>query len=235
MIQNRGSLKVKKSNAGVNPTSALEEAIPSLKEAKSNEHKVIVEEVLNTDKYSYLNVSEADKKYWIAISKQEVTVGDTYNYTGGLLKKNFFSKEFNRVFETVYLVSKIWKQGSESGSALAEALGNTQGIEAVDLTVNNIKPAKDAIKLSELFTNREKYAGQLVKVTGKIVKVNAMIMSRNWLHLQDGSGDNLDLTITTAENIPLGAILSLEGTIVLDKDFGSGYRFDVLMEGAVLK
>lgn len=62
-----------------------------------------------------------------------------------------------------------------------------------------------------------------------------MIMNRNWVHLQDGSGEGLDLTITTTENIPLGAIITLEGTIAMNKDFGAGYQYDIIMEGAVLR
>ena len=60
-------------------------------------------------------------------------------------------------------------------------------------------------------------------------------MNRNWLHIQDGSEEGLDLTVTTEENIALGAIVSLEGVITLDKDFGAGYRYDIIMEKAMLK
>jgi hypothetical protein len=213
--------------------------VPQVNNSASTEHKVVVEEVLNTDKYSYLNVTENGEKFWVAISKRDVTVGDTYYYKGGLLKKNFFSKEFNRVFETVYLVSQIWKKptGAQGGSALDEALSNVHGggHPKPNLEVDNIEHAEGSIKLSEHFANKAKYANQLIQITGKVVKVNPMIMNRNWLHIQDGSGEGLDLTVTTSEKVPLGAVVSLEGTIALDKDFGAGYRYDIIMEGAVLK
>ncbi|MFT5386387.1 MAG: hypothetical protein ACI81W_003800, partial [Saprospiraceae bacterium] len=70
---------------------------------------------------------------------------------------------------------------------------------------------------------------------GKCVKANPMIMDRNWLHIKDSSSGDLDITVTTTENIALGSVISLEGTIALDKDFGAGYRYDIIMEGAVLK
>lgn len=206
--------------------------VPPVKDSKSEEHKVVVEEVLSTTKYSYLNVSEAGEKFWIAIAKRDVNLGDTYYYKGGLLKRNFYSKEFNRTFETVYLVSNIWKK--PDGSALEEAVAQQAG-HSPNLDVGTIEPVEGSIKLSELFANKSNYNGKVVKVTGKIVKVNPMIMNRNWLHLQDGSGDDLDLTITTSENVPLGAVVSIEGTITLDKDFGAGYRYDIIMEDAVLK
>jgi len=63
-----------------------------------------------------------------------------------------------------------------------------------------------------------------------------MIMNRNWIHLQDGStkDDKLDLTITTTENVPLGAIVAFEGKISLNKDFGAGYKYEIIMEDAQL-
>lgn len=103
------------------------------------------------------------------------------------------------------------------------------------LEVEKIAPAEGAITLAELFSNQQNYNGQTIKITGKCVKVNPMIMNRNWLHLQDGSGDNLDLTVTTNQVVRLGEVVSLEGTIALDKDFGAGYRYDIIMEEAVIK
>ena len=78
--------------------------------ANPAEHKVVVQEVLNTEKYTYMNVLEEGEKRWIAIPKNDISVGETYYYSGGLLKKNFYSREFDRVFETLYLVSKIWQE-----------------------------------------------------------------------------------------------------------------------------
>ena len=205
----------------------------------SSEHKVVVEEKLDTDKYSYLFVSENEDKYWIAVPKMPAEVGDIFYYRGGLMKKNFYSKEHDRTFETVYLVSDVRKQppagGNSSGSAVDQALSKIQGNALVDDTPINVKPAEGAIKLSELFANTAKYEGKTIKVTGKCVKINPNIMGRNWLHIQDGSGKDLDLTVTTSENIPLGHVITLEGTIALNKDFGAGYTYDIIMEGAVLK
>jgi len=206
--------------------------------ASANEHKVVVEEVLNTEKYTYMNVTENGKKHWIAIPKNEVKVGETYVYQGGLLKRNFFSREYNRTFETIYLVSKIKKAGADAsgnGSALEEALSKSKVGASIDVKVGKVKPVAGAITIAELFKNKEKYNNQAVKITGKCVKVNPKIMGRNWVHFQDGSGDELDLTITTAQDIPLGAVLTLEGTIALDKDFGAGYRYDIIMEGAEMQ
>ena len=99
----------------------------------------------------------------------------------------------------------------------------------------NVTPVDGSIKISELLSNPDKYNGKVVLVTGKCVKVNPMIMDRNWIHIQDGSGEGLDLTITTTENVSIDAIVSFEGTIALNKDFGAGYRYGIIMEKAILK
>ena len=197
-------------------------------------HEVVSEEVLNTDKYTYILVKEDEESFWIAIPKRDVEVGKTYYYSGGLLKKNFFSQEYNRVFETLYLVSGITEHPGLSGAAsAAEIMSNMQGGGATaEEGPIDIKPAPGAITISELMTNRQKYAGKLVKVTGKCVKINPNIMDRNWIHLKDGSGDNVELTITTDEVIQLQSVVTMEGTISLNKDFGAGYRYEVIMEGA---
>lgn len=196
------------------------------------EHEVKVEEILNTEKYTYMRVIEEGAEKWIAIPKNEINVGETYYYSGGLLKRNFYSREYDRTFETIYLVSKIWQKRAKSSSALEEALSKTKVGASLDIKVGKIKPVAGAISIAELFNNKEKYGNQTVKITGKCVKVNPKIMGRNWIHLQDGSEDGLDLTITTQQDIPLGAVLTLEGTIALDKDFGAGYRYDIIMEEA---
>lgn len=215
-------------------SSVLDEIASGQQMPSANQqHKVVVGEVLHTDKYTYLNVEENGENFWIAASKMEVAKGETVYYTGGLMKKNFQSREFNRVFETLYLVSNIQKQpgGTEAGTG---TMGQGSGSASLD-PPKDVKPAEGAIKISELLANKQKYAGKMVKLTGKCVKINPNIMGRNWIHLQDGSANNYDLTITTSENIPLGHIVTVEGTVALDKDFGAGYKYDIIVEGAGLR
>lgn len=61
-------------------------------------------------------------------------------------------------------------------------------------------------------------------------------MGKNWIHIQDGTKHNtsFDLTITT-QNLPaLNDEVTFKGTIMVNKDFGAGYFYDVIMENAVL-
>lgn len=217
-----------------NPTTGhVHEAPSTAEQGQPAEHRIVAEEILNTDKYTYVRAKEGDQENWIAISKRDVQKGGHYVYSGGLMKKNFMSKEFNRVFETVYLVSDFREEGT-SGAPPAAGGNIPEAKDALEAP-KSLKPAPGAIRIADLVANLAKYEGKMVKVTGKCVKVNPMIMGRNWVHLQDGSGKDLDLTVTTMENVALGSIVTLEGTIALNKDFGAGYKYGYIMEAATLK
>jgi hypothetical protein len=73
-----------------------------------------------------------------------------------------------------------------------------------------------------------------VVVRGTVVKFNPGIMGRNWVHIRDGSGspetkDN-DLTLTTQDTVAVGDVVLARGTVRLDKDFGAGYTYPVILE-----
>lgn len=207
---------------------------------KNNEgqvHEVVVQDVLQAEKYTYLYVNEADRSYWMAVGKMEAEKGEKYFYTGGLLKKNFYSRDFDRNFETIYLVSRITPAAnntSNSGSALSEALNKMGNSEYKEVNVN---VPEGAIALKELIENPSKYSGQSVTVKGQCVKLNSNIMNRNWVHLQDGSmlnGNKVDLTVTTDVMVPVGAVVTMTGKVATNQDFGAGYRYDLILEEATL-
>lgn len=208
---------------------------PSQQDLDATEHKVVVDEKLDTDKYSYLRVKENGQEFWVAVLKQDVKIGNSYLFRGGLMKKNFQSKEYNRVFETLYLVSDFRPAGAATSEATpAEAHANAKDNSTVE-PPKSIIVAPGAVKIADLVANLAKYDGKSVKVTGKVMKLNPMIMGRNWLHLQDGSGKGVDLTVTTVEQVTLGSTVTLEGVLALNKDFGAGYKYDYILEGAVSK
>jgi hypothetical protein len=64
-------------------------------------------------------------------------------------------------------------------------------------------------------------------------------MGKNWIHLQDGSknaqDDNLDLTVSTMEEVNIGDVVTFEGKIATNRNFGAGYSYDLIMEEAVRK
>ncbi len=88
--------------------------------------------------------------------------------------------------------------------------------------------------IAALYQERVALKGQLVRVQGKVVKANNNIMGRNFVHVQDGTADkgNNDLTVTSSQTAKVGDKVTVTGRVVLDKDFGSGYAYPLLMEEA---
>ena len=193
-------------------------------------HDVVCRDFMHADKYTYMDVEENGERFWIAVPRQDVEKGATYHYEGGLKKSNFKSTEFDRVFETIVLVSGVTKHGG--GSAVDRALAQNENQSPHSAGSN---PPGDAVKISEIFNNQTDYEGKVVTVSGQCVKINKMIMGRNWVHIDDGTWEG-DLTVTTLDDVPVGATVAMTGTITLNKDFGAGYRYEVIMEnGTVVK
>jgi hypothetical protein len=97
-----------------------------------------------------------------------------------------------------------------------------------------VVPCADCIKISDLLENKKSYSGKTIRITGQVTKFNPQIMGKNWVHIQDGSEFQgaFDLTVTTDQQVSVGQTITFEGKIVLDKDFGYGYYYSVLMEEA---
>ena len=94
--------------------------------------------------------------------------------------------------------------------------------------------AADAMKktVESIYLEKSKLSGKQVSVRGKVVKVNNGIMKRNFLHIQDGTGkkDTNDLIITSNQTAAVGDDITVTGTVVLDTDFGFGYKYPLLVE-----
>jgi hypothetical protein len=94
--------------------------------------------------------------------------------------------------------------------------------------------------VADVFKNRAGLDAKVITVKGKVVKTKDGIMGKNWLHIQDGTGDagkkTNDLTITTSQALPkVGDTVVAKGTLHKDKDFGSGYFYEAIVEDATLK
>ncbi|MFA6128910.1 MAG: GW dipeptide domain-containing protein [Bacteroidales bacterium] len=199
-------------------------------------HNVKVEEVIQTSSYTYLKVSENLVESWLAVVKQDIAVGSNYSYGQALEMNNFTSKELGRTFPVIYFVSET---GDPSmGQPATTMPPTTMGRPKVDLKTDIVVPqSAGGISVAELYKNRSNYANKKVRVKGKVVKINNEVMDKNWVHIQDGTNDsgNFDLTVTTHEFVKMDDIVEFEGTIALNKDFGAGYFYELIMEGGTLR
>ncbi len=99
-----------------------------------------------------------------------------------------------------------------------------------------IAPAKGGTTIEAVWKTRSALAGRTVTVRGKVVKFTGGVLGVNWLHLQDGSGSAADgtndVTVTSDAEATVGDIVTITGTVALNKDLGSGYNYPVIIEHA---
>jgi len=124
-------------------------------------------------------------------------------------------------------------EGADAGLASPGSAGAV--VPSAEVNVHKAA-GPNSYSVGECFEQARELNGKVVRVRGKVVKNSRMIMGKNWLHIQDGTGNPLknhhDLVVTTQEDSDEGKVVTIEGTLVADKDFGAGYRYDVLIENA---
>lgn len=108
-------------------------------------------------------------------------------------------------------------------------------IGASSLAYFAVSAAPDNTKtVAAIYQNKAALAGQKVSFQGKVVKVNNGIMGRNFVHVQDGTGgaDSNNLIVTSKQTASVGDQVAVSGVVVVDRDFGSGYSYPLLIEDA---
>lgn len=125
----------------------------------------------------------------------------------------------------------------EAGADLmgGQAHPATMGTEGAEVDLSGIAKPEGGMTVAEVYEHVEHVAGQDVTVRGKVVKTNAGVMGRNWIHVRDGSGTEgtNDLTVTTESTLPnVGETVVVKGAVTANKDFGMGYLYPVIIEDA---
>ncbi len=189
-------------------------------------------ETMNAGGYTYILVDVGEGPAWYAGPQTQVAVGETVLLpVNAMPMSNFKSTALDRTFELVYFVGSIGKTGAAAATSAAQspAPAATPNIE-----ITGIEKAEGGLTVAEIFQAGADGSDQEVVVRGKVVKVNAGIMGKNWLHVRDGSGEagKNDLTITTQDIAKVGDIVLITGKIVTDRDFGAGYKYELLIEDA---
>ncbi len=124
-------------------------------------------------------------------------------------------------------------QGEKAGGPASEHMKGTAATG--DVSVEKAE-GSNARTVAEVWSQRAALNDKPVVVRAKVVKFLGGIMGTNFLHLRDGSGteakgDN-DITVTTSDTAAIGDVITVTGVVHVDKDFGAGYRYPVIVEGA---
>jgi hypothetical protein len=207
--------------------------------------------------YSYLKLSTASGEAWAAVPQTTAAVGSEVTVAGAFPMKDFESKTLKRKFDVVYF-GTLDDGGSVAPLAAHAGMGSLppghpgapgssgamaaqhRAAAAGPSDLKAVKVAKasgpDGHTVAEVYAQRAALIEKTVTIHAQVVKFNAGIMGRNWVHLRDGSGspdngDN-DITVTTQDTVAVGDVVTAKGTVRVDKDFGAGYAYPVIIEEA---
>ena len=199
-----------------------------------------VVETMDAGAYTYARVESGTKTVWAAAPKTALAVGDTVVVPAGMRMKDFTSKSLDRTFAEIYFVPSLRPPGAAQPAAAAAVAapaaasrdnGSSPKVKAL---VAEIAKAADGVTIAEIHANKADLTGKPVAVRGRVTKFNGGILGKNWIHLEDDSGSDEDLTVTTDAVAKVGDTVVARGVLGGDRDFGAGYRYDVILEDAAV-
>ena len=198
---------------------------------------VVAGEVLETkdvENYTYLRLKTNSGESWAAIEKSPVKKGDQVTVENIVVMNNFESKILKKTFPTIMF-----------GTLAGESLGLPTGHSGVanSLDTSNIKVSKaigvNAHTVEEVVSRSPELRNKAVLIHGEVVKFNPAIMGKNWIHLRDGTGtdskETNDILVTSNDVAKIGDIVTVNGTVRVEKDFGAGYAYKVMIEEATIQ
>jgi len=189
------------------------------------EGKVV--DVIHGGGYTYLQIDDTKKQYWVAVEGTKVEKGTEVRFTEELRAKNFESKALNRKFDEVVFASNLQYRTNVPEKGNLELI-NEQVKESP-------YKQKDTMSVKEAWEKRASLKDKTIAIRGKVVKASPNIIGRNWIHIQDGTGEGSEVgrIVFTSKELPkVGDIVTAKGVVSVDKDFGSGYFYKIIVENA---
>jgi len=191
-------------------------------------------ERIDASPYSYLKIQSAKGEVWAAVPEAKIEKGAEVTVFNAMQMDNFESKTLKRKFDVVFFGTLDAPAASPS-PAMQHATAAKGPDDAPDVKVDKAT-GPDARTVAEVHAQKMELKEKSVTIHGKVVKFTSEVMSKNWIHLRDGSGnaskgDN-DITVTTKGTAKVGDVVLVKGVVRINKDFGSGYTYAVIVEDA---
>ena len=206
-----------------------------------------VVETLEAGRYTYIQVNDGKKNIWVAVPTTKAIKGSMIAFDTQMEMKDFSSKSLGRKFDVIYFTSRIItdkKSDHPDGQMNPHAYKNPQAmadphakknphaqakLPTVNQPVSGIEKAANGKTIAEIMAQKISLKNQMINVRGKVTKYSANVMGKNWIHIKDSSSGNA-LIITTSETAKINDVIVASGKIVLDKDLGFGYKYEIIME-----
>jgi len=197
-----------------------------------------VVETMDAGGYTYLLVDDGTQKSWVACSRTRTKPGDKVRVSGYFPMKGFRSDSLKRTFDTILFASKVQVGEAKASDDIALPKGHpvisASKQAPTKVEKGSIKKVRGGFTVEELLTDTNLPEHKTIKVRGVVVKFSGNILGRNWIHIQDGTGEKGtdDLTVTSKETVKLGESVVITGKIRYKQEFGANYSYPVLIEEA---
>jgi hypothetical protein len=203
-------------------------------------------ESINAGSYTYLRLRTKDGEVWAATMQSSYAKGAHVQLHDPMLMTNFESRALGKTFPEIVFASAVSIEGKGATSPMQQMSAAHQGMPAAGAQTAHVPVTKvpkaagpTGRTVAEVYAQKAQLTGKPVAVHGTVVKYNSGIMDRNWIHLRDGSGSASDATndllVTTKQAAKVGDVIVVSGIVKTNADYGSGYAYPVVVEGATLK
>lgn len=228
------SCKTETKQTNTDSEASYTEALNKINKSQPKMNAAIALQSENSGSYSYVLLKEDGKEFWAAVSARDIEIGGTYYYNDSFEMKNFHSKGLDKDFESIWFINDFYAEQAVEKQISKDLSQETPVVKTEEISV---EAAEGGHSLAYVFENKTELKDKSIIIKGQVVKFSPSIMGLNWIHIQDGTDFNglNDLTVTSAEDIryKIGDIVTFKGILHLNKDFGSGYKYDFIVEEAV--
>lgn len=221
-----------------------------------------VQETMDSGGYTYVLLKTGTEKVWVAIPLMKVSVGQELDLLPGYELKSFNSKGLNRKFDRIIFSAgidgkklklspsairmahegvRMPQQGAKATAPAASPPPKANTGKAIPVSIEQVAKAKgpNSYTIAQLYAKKAKLEKKPIVVRGRVIKVTTRILKRNWIHIEDGSGTaakkNNDLILTSHDLPKEGDLVTVRGTLYNNIDFGSGYRYSLIVQEAQVK
>lgn len=191
-------------------------------------HEAKVTEVIQAGSYTYLGVQSGDRNYWAVVQKADLPVGAWVRFTEEMLYPKYHSKALERDFEDVVFASDLYYRSAEEASKHLAFMQKP-------LEKSPYK-TKGTLSIAQIQEQKKDLKDRSITLRAKVVKVSKNILERNWVHLQDGTGEPnpgepVGRIVATSNELPkVGDVVTVKGILGVEKEFGSGYIYPIIIE-----
>lgn len=202
--------------------------------AINESHTVKILEVKDAGSYTYIKVEENGEKFWVAINKAPVKIGQELTIKEQIWMTNFKSKVLDETFDKVLFADYEGNDNKANdvhnihGKMIMEKQAEVRPDVKFNLGTYTSDSKAVKVDVSDLYKNKEEYKNKNVEIQGDVIQVSNKVMGNTWVKISNGKDAVIFRSPNEDEKVKIGDKVKVVGTINTDIDFGYGYKYEVL-------